>query len=70
MSKTPFQTGIAVANSMVGTSLLIVPVNFLKTGIIQNFVATVTQLIIKVIMSIIMGSTAVAIGSFVSGRYK
>lgn len=29
MSKSPFKTAMAVANSMVGTSLLVLPVNYL-----------------------------------------
>ncbi len=41
MSKSPFKTGIAVANSMVGTSLLVLPVNYLEKGIIPNAIGAV-----------------------------
>lgn len=41
MSKSPFKTAIAVANSMISTSLLVVPVNFATKGIIQNSIAAV-----------------------------
>ena len=43
MSKSTLQTAIAVANSMVGTSLLVLPVNYLEKGIIQNTIGAVTS---------------------------
>lgn len=41
MSKSPFKTAIAVTNNLVGTSLFVAPVAFLKQGIVQNTVAAV-----------------------------
>lgn len=41
MSKYPLKTAIAVANSMVGTSLLVLPVNYLEKGIIYNSIGGV-----------------------------
>ena len=34
MAKTPIRTGIAVCSSMVGSGLLVIPINFMNTGII------------------------------------
>lgn len=70
MSKSPFKTAIAVANNLVGTSLFVAPVTFLNQGILQNTVAAVSYILSKVIMAIVMGSTAVATGTLVSGQRK
>jgi amino acid permease len=43
MSKSTLQTAIALANSMVGTSFLVLPVNYLEKGIIQNTIGAVTS---------------------------
>ena len=36
MSKSTFMTGVAIANSMVGSSMIVFPVAFNDTGIIVN----------------------------------
>lgn len=45
MSKSPFKTAIAVANSLVTTSLFVSPVAFSRQGIIQNTFAAVPHLL-------------------------
>lgn len=43
MSKSPLKTAITVANSMIGSSLLVLPVNYLEKGLLQNTVGAVTE---------------------------
>ena len=38
MGKPFYLTGIAIANSMVGTSLIIFPINFLTYGPLPNII--------------------------------
>jgi hypothetical protein len=46
MSKSPLKTAIAVANSMIGSSLLVLPVNYLEKGVLQNTVGAVIKIFI------------------------
>ena len=41
MGKSTFMTGVAIANSMVGSSMIIFPVSFNDTGIIVNVIFVV-----------------------------
>lgn len=36
MGKSVFMTGVAIANSMIGSSMIIFPLNFNKYGIVVN----------------------------------
>ena len=42
MSKSTLQTAFAVTSSMVGTSLLVMPVNYLEQGLILSLISAVT----------------------------
>ena len=42
MSKTTFVTGVSITNAMVVTTLVVLPLNFHRAGIIENSIATVS----------------------------
>ena len=41
MGKSVFMTGVAIANSMIGSSMIIFPLNFNQYGIIVNIIFVV-----------------------------
>ena len=41
MGKSVFMTGVAIANSMIGSSMIILPLNFNKYGVVANSVFVV-----------------------------
>ena len=43
MTKSPLRTAIAGCSSMVGSGLLVVPINFMTTGIVENAIASVLR---------------------------
>ncbi len=49
MAKTTFQTAIAIANSSIGSALIIFPLNYLKFGIIENLVFLVIIILISAV---------------------
>jgi hypothetical protein len=46
MGKTTLQTGIAIANSAIGSAMIIFPLNYLQYGIIENLIFLVSQCLI------------------------
>ena len=45
MSKSPLMTGVAVANNMIGSSMILFPVTFNQHGIIINVLFCVIVLL-------------------------
>lgn len=43
MVKSPLSTGIAIANSMIGSSMILFPVTFNQTGIFVNVLFVVAH---------------------------
>jgi amino acid permease len=42
MAKSTFMTGVAIANSMIGSSMILFPVTFNQSGILVNVLFCVT----------------------------
>ena len=57
MGKSVFRTGISVANSMIGSSIIIFPLTFIKYGILVNVMFVVLIILIQLLMATLMGFT-------------